>query len=157
MTGLLWNIFLALAWAALTEQITLGNLLLGFALGALVMWFAQRAVGSPRYLSTLRQVFRLVAFFLWELLKANLRVAFDVVTPHHYMRPAVVAVPLDAQTDLEITLLATLLTLTPGSLSIDVSSDRRTLYVHDMYTRDPDQMRRRVKQGFERRVLEVLR
>lgn len=157
MTALLWNIFLAFAWAALTGRFTWGNLAIGFALGMLVMWFAQQAVGAPRYLFKLRQVIGLAAFFLWELLKANLRVAFDVVTPHHYMRPAVVAVPLDAQTDLEITLLAVLLTLTPGSLSIDVSSDRRTLYVHDMYTRNPDQMRHRVKLGFERRVLEVLR
>lgn len=157
MSALLWNILLALAWAALTGQFTWMNLAIGFGLGALVMWFAQRAVGAPRYLLKMRQVIGLLAFFLWELVKANLRVAFDVVTPHHYMRPSVVAVPLDAKTDGEITLLALLLTLTPGSLSIDVSSDRRILYVHDMYARDPDHVRHRVKSGFERRILEVLR
>jgi len=157
MSGLLWNLLLALAWAALTGQFTPVNLAIGFALGALVMWFAQRALGTPRYLRKVGQALALAGFFLWELVQASLRVAFDVVTPRHYMRPAIVAVPLDAKTDAEITLLALLVTLTPGSLSLDVSGDRRVLYVHDMYTHDADKVRRRVKSGFERRVLEVMR
>jgi len=73
------------------------------------------------------------------------------------MRPGILAVPLDAQSDAEITLLANLLTLTPGTLSLDVSPDRRFLYVHIMYITDADATRRRIKDGFERRVLEVLR
>lgn len=156
MNAFVWNILLALAWAALTGRFDLGNLAVGFVLGAVVMWFAQRALGSPRYLLKLRHVLGLLLFFVWELLKANLRVAFDVITPRHYMHPGVVAVPLDVKTDAEITLLATLLTLTPGSLSIDVSTDRRTLYVHTMYLDDSETMRRQIKSGFERRVLEVL-
>jgi len=73
------------------------------------------------------------------------------------MRPGIVAVPLDAETDAEITLLANLLTLTPGTLSLDVSADRRFLYVHMMYIEDADVARRQIKDGYERRVLEVLR
>jgi multicomponent Na+:H+ antiporter subunit E len=69
----------------------------------------------------------------------------------------VIAIPLDARTDTEILLLTTLITLTPGSFSLDVSSDRRELYLHVMYLDDPDQVRRQIKDGFERRVLEVLR
>ena len=68
-----------------------------------------------------------------------------------------VGVPLDATTDAEIALLANLVTLTPGTLSLDVSADRRVLYVHGMFVDDPDELRRAVKQGFERRVLELLR
>lgn len=157
MNALLWNILLALAWAALTGNFTLTNLGVGFAFGALIMWFAQRAVGTPGYLYRLWMVLELTLFFLRELFLANIRVAFDVITPQHYMRPGVVAVPLAAKTDAEITLLATLLTLTPGTLSIDVSSDRRVLYVHGMYISDGDETRRLIKAGFERRVLEVLR
>jgi multicomponent Na+:H+ antiporter subunit E len=75
------------------------------------------------------------------------------------MRPGVVAIPLDARTDAEITLLANLITLTPGTLSLDVSSDRRMLYIHVMYIDNDDleEVRRKIKAGFERRVLEVLR
>jgi multicomponent Na+:H+ antiporter subunit E len=71
----------------------------------------------------------------------------------------VVAIPLDAKSDIEITLLANLITLTPGTLSLDVSSDRSVLYIHVMYVDndDLDEVRRKIKSGFERRVLEVLR
>jgi multicomponent Na+:H+ antiporter subunit E len=68
-----------------------------------------------------------------------------------------VAVPLDAKTDLEIAVLANLITLTPGSLSVDVSDDRRTLYVHAMFVSDPDQVRTEIKRRFERWILALLR
>ena len=67
------------------------------------------------------------------------------------------AVPLALDRDAEIALLANLITLTPGTLSLDVSPDRRTLYVHAMATTSPDDLRREIQQGFERRILEVFR
>lgn len=92
-------------------------------------------------------------FYLWELLISSLRVAYDVLTPTLHMRPAIIAVPLDLRSDLEITLLAHLVSLTPGSLSLDVSPDCRTLYVHVMFVGDDvDAARREIKQKFERRV-----
>ena len=86
---------------------------------------------------------------------ANLRVAIEVLTPQQRMRPAIVAIPLDVRRDFEITLLANLITLTPGTLSLDVSSDKRVLYVHSMYVDDIDAFRREIKNGFERRVKEL--
>jgi multicomponent Na+:H+ antiporter subunit E len=135
------------------------NFAIGFALGLLILFFARRVVGTPNYLVKTVQVLELVAFLLWELLLANLRVAYDVLTPGYHMRPGVVAIPLDAKSDIEITLLANLITLTPGTLSLDVSSDRSVLYIHVMYVDndDLDEVRRKIKSGFERRVLEVLR
>jgi multicomponent Na+:H+ antiporter subunit E len=157
MNAFLWNILLALTWVAGTGQFTPTNLLVGFGLGYLVLFFTQCAVGSENYVAKVRQFLGLALLFLWELVLANLRLAYDVLTPRHHMRPGVVAIPLDAKTDLEITLLANLISLTPGSLSLDVSSDRRVLYIHAMYIDDVDALRRKIKEGFERRVLEVLR
>ncbi|HET9529550.1 MAG TPA: Na+/H+ antiporter subunit E [Blastocatellia bacterium] len=157
MNAFFWNVLLALVWAALTGEFSPANLMLGFALGYLVLLFAQRAVGSPNYINKVRKVINLALYFLWELIKSNLRIAYDVVTPTHYMRPGVIAVPLDAETDAEITLLANMITLTPGTLSLDVSSDRRVLYIHAMYLDEIDETRSRIKDGFERRILEVLR
>ena len=77
------------------------------------------------------------------------------MTPQQRMRPAIVAIPLDVRRDFEITLLANLITLTPGTLSLDVSSDKRVLYVHSMYVDDIDAFRREIKNGFERRVKEL--
>jgi multicomponent Na+:H+ antiporter subunit E len=99
----------------------------------------------------------LLGFFVQEMVIANLRVAHDVLTPTHYMRPGILAVPLEAKTDAEISLLANMISLTPGSLSMDVSADRQVLYVHFMYLHDADETIRTIKSGFERRVLEVLR
>lgn len=157
MTGFLWNILLAVVWAAITGNFDPGNLVFGFALGFLVLFFARRAIGSANYAYRVLQAVRLVAFFLWELVLANVRVAYDVLRPTLRLRPGVIAIPLDAYTDAEIVLLANLITVTPGSLSLDVSADRQTLYLHVMHFDDPEEVRRSVKEGFERRILTVTR
>jgi multicomponent Na+:H+ antiporter subunit E len=81
------------------------------------------------------------------------------LTPVSFVRPGVIGIPLDARTDVEITLLANLITLTPGSVSLDLSEDRSVLYIHAMYIDggDVEAYRRSVKEGLERRVLELLR
>lgn len=157
MSLLLLNVLLALVWVALSGEFNSANFLAGFLLGYFTLWLVQRAVGPSRYFSKVLGVVTFVAFFLWELILASLRVALDVMTVGHRMRPGVIAVPLEANSDAEITLLANLITLTPGSLSLDVSTDRSVLYVHEMYIEDVEQVRRRLKAGFERRVLQVLR
>jgi multicomponent Na+:H+ antiporter subunit E len=153
----LWHILLALTWAALTGTLSWSNVLVGFILAYLVLFIAQRSVDASRYFRRLDRVLRFAVFYLWELILANLRVAYDVMRPTQRMRPGVLAIPLDAKTDVEITLLANLLTLTPGSVSLDVSSDRRFLYLHAMYIGDVEQYRKSVKNTIERRVLEVSR
>jgi multicomponent Na+:H+ antiporter subunit E len=157
MNGFLLNLILALVWAAVTGSFEPRNLVLGFGLGFVVLFMTRRIVGVPRYGYKAFKVINLTGFFIKELIKANLRVAYDVLTPGLQIRPGVIAIPLDARTDAEITLLANLITLTPGTLSLDVSVDRRTLYIHAMYIDDPEAVRQQIKHGFERRVLEVLR
>ncbi len=95
--------------------------------------------------------------FFYELALSSLRVAWDVITPRHISRPGILAVPLDAQTDAEITVLSNLLCLTPGTLSLDVSADRQYLYVHAMFIGDAAADVRTLKDTFERRVLETMR
>jgi multicomponent Na+:H+ antiporter subunit E len=153
------NVLLALTWAVATRQFTPGNLAVGYMLGFLILWYARRALAPTHYFTKLPQVARFAVFYIGQLILSNLRVAYDVVTPQHYMRPGVIAVPLEARTDAEITLLANLITLTPGTLSLDLSEDRKYLYVHVMYIDqgDIDAARRNILEGLERRVLEVLR
>lgn len=151
------NILLALTWVAVNESFTAPDLAAGFVLGYVLLWFSQGIVGPSRYFLKVRQVAVFGIFFLWEFLLSGLRVAWNVIMPLRRLRPGIVAVPLDATTDLEITLLANLITLTPGSLSLDVTPDRRVLYVHAMFIGDPDAFKRAIKEGFERRLLEVLR
>lgn len=158
MTGLLWNLLLALAWAAVTGDFGLPNITVGFVLGFVILLFTRRVVGSG-YTHRVWLGAGLLAYFGWELILANARVAVDVLTPRHRARPGVIAVPLDVRSDTEITLLANLITLTPGTVSLDISPDRHTLYIHAMYIEgdDFDAVRRRIKDGFERRIIEVSR
>ncbi|MBI1735389.1 MAG: Na+/H+ antiporter subunit E [Candidatus Rokubacteria bacterium] len=155
--ALLLNVLLALTWAAATGELTLGSLVLGFAVSYAILAFAEPVIGASGYFVKAPRMLRLTALFLWELVVASLRVAHDVATPTHYSRPGVIAVPLEATTEVEITVLANLISLTPGTLSLDVSPDRRVLYIHAMFADDPDAVRRQIKDGFERRLLEVLR
>jgi multicomponent Na+:H+ antiporter subunit E len=157
VTAFLWNLMLSLVWIAMTGGFTPLNFALGFVLGYVILVFSQRVLGSTSYFVKGAQLLSFAGFFARELVLANLRVAYDVVTPGFHMRPAIVAVPLDAKTDAEITMLANLITVTPGSFSLEVSADRRVLYVHAMYVDDPETFRREIKDGFERRVLELLR
>jgi len=155
---LLGNMLLALAWAALQGEFSLGTLLTGYLLGYFILLalVRGRVLGTSPYIGRVHRVAGLAAFFLWELIRANLRLALDVATPSFHMKPGIVAVPLDATKDSEVLLLAMLINLTPGSVALDVSPDRRIMYVHVMYIDTPDAARAEIKNGFERRVLEVL-
>lgn len=157
MNGLLLNIILALAWAALSGDFSLGTLVRGFAIGFVLMLFSQRIMSGPNYIRKVWRMLDLFAFFLFEMVISNVRVAIDVLRPTASLRPGIVAVPLDAQTDAEIMLLVNLVMLTPGTLALDVSSNRRELYLHTMNADNPAEVRAQIKNGFERRVLEVLR
>lgn len=152
-----WNLVLALAWAAMTAEFTLLNLGFGFVLGYLILYFAQRMFGHSNYYRKLRLLGEFIVFYIFDVISSTLRVAYDVATPSYYMKPGVVAIPLDARTDVEITLLSNLITMTPGTLAMDVSSDRRVLYIHAMYVEDEEALVRSIKNGLERRVLALLR
>jgi len=157
MTYFFFNVFLALVWALASGHISLLSLLTGFVLGYGVLWFAQPLIGTSRYFQRLPVAIRFACFFTWQLVLANIQVAYDVVTPRLHMKPGIIAVPLDAKTDHEITLLANLITLTPGTLSLYVSEDRSVLYVHAMFVDSPESVRDSIKNGFERRLLELIR
>ena len=158
MNALTWNIVLALIWVGITGEFSSANLVIGFVLGYVILAFAMRDVKHfTHYASKVPKVIRFIGFFVRELVMSNLRVAYDVLTPTHYMRPGILALPLDAKTDREIMLLANLISLTPGTLSLEVSPDRKFLFVHSMYIDDVEQEKRNLKQGIERRLLEIMR
>ncbi len=156
MNAFLLNVVFAAVWAALVGEVDTPHLVFGFLLGYGVLWVLRPIIGGS-YHRKLPMLIGFAGFFLRELVVSTLRVAWEVVTPADKRRPGIVAVPLDAETDAEITLLANLITLTPGTLTMDVSSCRRFLYVHAMFVDDREAFRREIKEGFERRVLGLLR
>jgi multicomponent Na+:H+ antiporter subunit E len=155
---LLGNLLLALAWAALQGDYSLATLVTGHILGYVILLALVRGgvLHTSPYVGRVHRVVGLAAYFLWELVRANLRLALDVATPRFHMTPGIIAVPLDVTRDSEILLLSMLINTTPGSVALDVSPDRRLLYVHVMYMTTPEAARQEIKTGFERRVIGVL-
>jgi len=154
----LLNLLLALAWLFLTGEFSPLNFFFGFVISFLTLWLVEEAIeGNVNYIRRALMLPPFIVFFLVQLTKANLRVTYDVLTRRHYMKPGIIAIPLEAKTNIEIALLANLLTLTPGTLSLDVSEDASVLYVHAMYVEDPDAFRNEIKEQLEKRLLRILR
>lgn len=154
---MLWNVVLALLWVLVTEEPSSTNFLIGMALGLLVLGTFGRPLGGGAYVARFFAVVRLVLYFLWQLVLANLRVAYFIVMPLDRLKPGLVAVPLEPMSEYAVMVLANLITLTPGTMSVEVSEDRRTLFVHAMEVEDVGAFVREIKTGFEARVLEVMR
>jgi multicomponent Na+:H+ antiporter subunit E len=154
----IYNILISMLWALLTGEVSVGSLTTGFVLGYFALTLLYPSTGKKNsYFKKSMLGIRFALFFTKELIVSSWRVAVDVVKPLPLMRPGVIGIPLDAETDLEITMLANLISLTPGTLSLDVSKDRKTLYIHAMYVINPDDLRTEIKDGIERRLLELLR
>ena len=150
---LLANVLLALAWTALEGELTLANLFVGYLLGYLVLQVLTRGGLLPvRYLGKVGSFLSLFFFLVYELVLANIKLAKDVLSPARHMRPGIVRVPLDLESDGEILMYAALINLTPGSIVLDLAEDRLTLYVHVSHVESPEASRDELKQGFERRV-----
>jgi multicomponent Na+:H+ antiporter subunit E len=157
MRVLVLDLFLAIVWVSLTGRMTGAGLLFGFALGYLLLLWLRPLIGPTTYFEKVPKVLSFLLFYAKEMLLANLRVARDVIAIRRRSRPGIVAVPLELSTDLEITVLVTLIALTPGTMALDVSSDRRVLYVHAMFVDSADALRAMIKRDLERRVKELFR
>jgi multicomponent Na+:H+ antiporter subunit E len=156
MNMFILNIALAVIWAALWGSPTLLMLGAGYVLGFLILWFAAPVFGlHDSYFLRSWRILRLILFFIYELVMSSIRVAWDVMTPGDQSTPAILDMPLDVTSDFEILLVTNLISLTPGTLSLDVSDDRKTLTFHAMYAEDPQAVIDDLKSGMERLVREV--
>lgn len=151
------NLLLSFIWVALTGSMYYTNFVFGFLLGFFVLWIMNRNDIDQRYFYRVPKILSFVVYFLYLLLKANFQVAYDVMTPKYFMKPGVVRYPLNATTEFEINLLSTMISLTPGTLILDISEDKKTMYIHVMYLENPETFVRETKTGLERRLLEILR
>ncbi|ODT47422.1 Na+/H+ antiporter subunit E [Devosia sp. 63-57] len=157
MNTALLVLILALLWAGTTGSFSGLNLLFGGLLGLAAAFLLRDSLSSRRGLRRMGRIIRLLALFLYELMASAVRVALVVIRPDlkAVVRPAIVAVPLSVTSDAEITLLANLITLTPGTLSIDVSPDRKHLYVHALTMDDREALIADIVNGFEKQVKAV--
>ena len=147
---------LAIVWIMLQAEFSAGMAVFGLILGIVIpigtaRWWPDR----PQRLS----VGRLIAYCLlvmWDIVVANVQVAWIVLTKSNAdMRSAWIAVPLRLRSPEAITILAGTITLTPGTVSADLSESGRSLLVHALHAPDPDAVRDGIKSRYERRLMEI--
>lgn len=158
MTFFLVNLMLALLWASLNLFRPM-DLVTGFIVGYALLTITRDWLGDGARSYT-RRVPAFVSFLAYygkELVMSTWEVTVALFRDQSRLRPGIIAMPLDAKTDLEIVMLNNLLIFTPGTLGVTLSPDRQTLYVHIIDVPDPELARTKIKSGLERRLLEVLR
>jgi multicomponent Na+:H+ antiporter subunit E len=156
---LVLNLLLMLCWCGAFGTFSPWALSTGFLAGFAALWLTRHLWGAQRS-SYFRRTIAGLSFSLFyakALILSAWAVAKQVLAPTITARPGVMAVPLTATRDVEIATLANLITLTPGTMSIDISDDRSTLYVHVMLLDDPEALKADIKDNFEARLLKVLR
>jgi multicomponent Na+:H+ antiporter subunit E len=138
MAFLTLNLVLALIWMFLTGAFSAGGFIFGLVVGYLVLFLAQPFMGSRTYvLATVGSV-KLLAVFLYELVVANLLLAKEILRPKPNLKPAVVSLQVPELTPGQSVLLGHMISLTPGTLTVDNEHETRTLYIHTIFGQDPE-------------------
>ena len=155
----LLSLLLLVCWLWLNNTLAPGHVVLGAALGIAIPFFTRRFWPEPLVIRRPLRVVEYAAVVLYDVVVANLQVAAIILGPLSRLRPAFVRVPLDLRTDFAVTVLASTVTLTPGTVSVEVEDDgagRRSLVVHALRCLDDDDMVRTIKERYERRLKEIL-
>ncbi|PAE25518.1 MULTISPECIES: Na+/H+ antiporter subunit E [Bacillaceae] len=154
---ILLNMFLGFMWMFLTTTYDPVAFLKGFLFGLLIIFVFRRFFQSRFYLLRVIAVINLLLIFIKELILANISVLKVVLKPKLDMKPGIFAFPTDLEKDWQITTLANLITLTPGTLTISVSDDNKILYVHAMDMGEVQDEIDSIKNSFEKAIMEVSR
>ncbi|GGI89674.1 Na+/H+ antiporter subunit E [Deinococcus wulumuqiensis R12] len=155
VNGLALNLILALVWALFLGEVNLRSLSIGFGLGFGVMTVFHRALGSRAYVRSVGGALRLVAYFVAELVRANVQMARLALRPHPPLNQMIVAVPLRLRGEGALTLLTALTGLMPGTVTLGFAPEQDRMYVHATGLENGDAVRRSV-QEIETRLLQVL-
>lgn len=149
------SIVLILVWMILAEAPTLGNLLLAVLLGWFLPWLTQRFWSFPVHIRGWVPLIRYAFLVLWDITVSNLVMARLALGPLRNLRPAFFEVPLDLTNPIAITVLANTITLTPGTVSADVSPERDRILVHGLYIPDIEQAIADIKSRYEAPLKEI--
>jgi multicomponent Na+:H+ antiporter subunit E len=129
--------------------------LVGYFFGLLIIFAFRRFFDSRFYLLRVAAVLNLLLIFMRELILSNIAILKVILKPKLDIRPGIFALETELTEDWEITVLSGLITLTPGTLVIDVSDDNRILYIHAMDIGDVDESVSSIKNSFEKAIMEV--
>lgn len=150
------NIALGLLWMGLSGAQSLRSFLFGYLLGMLFLFLFNAQNHSARfYMKPVFAVIKLFVIFCWEILISNLNVLIYVFRPLSDLKPGIVAMDVDFKTDFELVLLANLITMTPGTMTLDIADDEKCIYIHALDCSDPESLVQHLRDTFEKTIKEV--
>lgn len=154
---ILLNLTIAFVWMFLKNSWGPVDFAVGYIVGLACIFVLRRFIPYPFYLQKVWAIIKLLMLFLKELVLSNLTVIGHIIRPKLNIKPGIFALKTDLTSDWEITALACLITLTPGTLTLEISSSNRILYIHAMNIDDADELEEQIKGTFEKAIMEVTR
>ncbi|RTQ88597.1 Na+/H+ antiporter subunit E [Lysinibacillus telephonicus] len=154
---ILLNLFLAFLWMFLSSNYSVSRFIIGYLLGLLAILAMRRFFNSRLYIDRVWAIIKLVVLFIKELILANISVLVLVLKPKLEMQPAFFKYNTELTEEWEITLLSSLITLTPGTVVVHVSNDSKSLFIHVIDSNDIDATIDSIRNSFEKAILEVSR
>ena len=150
------TLLLAVVWIVLQNEFSAGMAVFGVILGILIPWGTSAWWPDTPHRFRLFKMIRYSLLVMWDIMVANVQVAWIVLTvPNAKLKPAWIVIPLDLLEPEAITMLAGTITLTPGTVSADLSDEGHSLLVHVLHTEDPDAVRDEIKSRYEARLKEI--
>lgn len=152
----LLSVLLALAWLALQQSLAVAQLITALGLAWVVPRLVHGFLGKRLQVRSWRSAARLLVVVLWDIIVSNITVARIVLSPRADPQPAWVPIALELTHPTAITLMATIITMTPGTVSCIVDEERRLILVHALDCDDPQALARQIKQRYEQPLGEIL-
>jgi multicomponent Na+:H+ antiporter subunit E len=141
----------------LNGAVTMNQFILGFVMGYLILYFFRGLLPDSSYFRRTLGLLKFLRMFAWKNVQANFIVAWEVISPRNHMSPGFIKIDPEADSPLEITVLAATISLIPGTLTVDTSEDDDYLYIHAMHICDPEEIKRETTEEIEPLILEFLR
>lgn len=154
---ILLNLVIACLWMSFHNSWTISTLIIGYVMGLILMFALRRFINQEFYFRRVIAIFKLMLLFLKELVLSSVFVLKEIVRPNSKIKPGIIAVPTHLKTDWELTVFSLLISLTPGTLTMEISEERDILFVHTMDIVDTEAVIKQIKNTFEKAIMEVTR
>ncbi|MEW4368407.1 Na+/H+ antiporter subunit E [Paenibacillus kandeliae] len=151
------NLLIAFVWMALHTSWDTPSFVIGYLIGLLMIFALHRFFPQPFYGRKLWAVVKLIVLFFSELIKSSYVVLKHIVSPKLDINPGILTYETDLTSDWELTLLSTLVSLTPGTVLIEVSKEQHLAYIHAIDIRDEEKLSSDIRNTFEKAIKEVTR
>lgn len=154
---ILLNLLIAITWMLLNENWDVVSFAVGYVIGFVIILSMRRFFPEPFYGKKTISIIKLVLLFIFELIKSSFSVLKEIIRPTLKIKPGIFRSETVLESDVEISLLATLITLTPGSVVMEIDPKQKVMYIHAM---DADDFRNNItktKRKFEKAIIEVMR